>query len=101
MSTIVKPGLQVIPVGPAVPSSGGSSKVKFSVDLPVLEEETLLLITLCLVITINGLTVSVYYSKIVLSTATTPIIFETILPNNAVLESASAYYDALYPVVAS
>ncbi|MGL5086610.1 MAG: hypothetical protein ACRC68_12970, partial [Clostridium sp.] len=85
-----------ITVAPAVPSTGGSSKVKFNVAMPVLEEETLLLITLCIKISKSGIEVSIYFNKIILSTDTTARPFETLLPNGYEIIEASAYYDALY-----
>ncbi|MGL5353532.1 MAG: hypothetical protein ACRDA5_09435, partial [Clostridium sp.] len=84
-TTSIKPGMGQIVVQESEPGLEGSSNVNFEVQLPDIEEVMGLLITLCVTIEIGQSSISLYYTKTVVSTETEPIIFKTGLPNNALI----------------
>ncbi|MEG1287344.1 MAG: hypothetical protein RSD13_04760 [Clostridium sp.] len=99
MPITVGPGLLPILADGPIAGVNSSSKVSFSVAVPQLAAQTNLLITLCITIKIGSVVVSIYYSKILLSNTASPTTFEVLLPNNAVINDAEAFYDAVYSEV--
>lgn len=103
VGAIVGPGMIPISVGNVTPNPGGSTKVKFTINPPEVQEPTLFLVTLCIKIQIGSAVYSIYFATTVEVNPGTnpPIVFNVLLPNGTIILDVSAIFDVLYPELLS